>query len=97
MKTKQTKENKMTTENKPKLKMTFSYTLDIDFDKLPKDMQAEYNQAKRVYDDFDATIELETFYEGLAEYINEGGYKDFDQMELVSNMQHEVSQEGVKV
>ena len=97
MKTKQTKENKMTTENKPKLKMTFSYTLDIDFDKLPKDMQAEYNQAKRVYDDFDATIELETFYEGLAEYINEGGYKDFDQMELVSNMQHEVSQEGVKI
>ena len=87
----------MTTENKPKLKMTFSYTLDIDFDKLPKDMQAEYNQAKRVYDDFDATIELETFYEGLAEYINEGGYKDFDQMKLVSNMQHEVSQEGVKI
>ena len=69
--------------NKPKLKMTFSYTLDIDFDKLPKDMQAEYNQAKKVYDDCGDTLELETFYEGLAEHVNEGGYKNFDQMELV--------------
>ena len=87
----------MTTENKPKLKMTFSYTLDIDFDKLPKDMQAEYNQAKKVYDDCGDILELETFYEGLSEHVNEGGYKNFDQMELVSNMQHEVSQQGVKI
>ena len=87
----------MTTENKPKLKMTFSYTLDIDFDKLPNDMQAEYNQAKKVYDDCGDTLELETFYEGLAEHINEGGYENFDQVELLSQMDHEVSEEGIKV
>ena len=81
----------------PKLKMTYSYELEIKFDKLPKDMQEEYRRAKKVYDDCGDTLELETFYEGLAEYVNEGGYKNFDQMELVSNMQHEVSQDGVKV
>mgnify|MGYP003155636984 CR=1 FL=1 len=49
MKTKTNKEEKMTTENKPKLKMTFSHTLEIDFDVLPADMKAEYKQAKKVY------------------------------------------------
>ena len=85
------------TNNKPQLKVNFSYTLDIDFDKLPKDMHAEYNQAKKVYDDCGDTLELETFYEGLAEHINEGGYENFDQVELLSQMDHEVSEEGIKV
>ena len=60
-------------------------------------MQAEYRQAKKVYDDCGDTLELETFYEGLAEHINEGGYENFDQVELLSQMDHEVSEEGIKV
>ena len=83
--------------NQPKLKMTFSYELEIKFDKLPKDMQTEYRQAKKVYDDCGDTLELETFYEGLAEHIYEGGYENFDQVELLSQMDHEVSEEGVKI
>ena len=86
-----------TKDNTPKLKMTYSYELEIKFDKLPKDMQAEYRQAKKVYDDCGDTLELETFYEGLAEHINEGGYENFDQVELLSQMDHEVSEEGVKI
>ena len=34
------------TNNKPQLKVNFSYTLDIDFDKLPLEFQAQYNQPK---------------------------------------------------
>ena len=92
----------MTTQNKPELKMTFSYTLDIDFDKLPKDMQAEYNQAKKVYDDCGDTLELETFYEGLEEYVNEGNYENFDALELTNQLDYDildksVSEKGVQV
>ena len=74
--------------NQPKLKMTFSYELEIKFDKLSKDMQTEYRQAKKVYDDCGDTLELETFYEGLAEHINEGGYENFYQVELLSQIDH---------
>ena len=86
-----------TKDNTPKLKMTYSYELEIKFDKLPKDMQAEYRQAKKVYDDCGDTLELETFYEGLAEHVNEGGYENFDALELANQLDHEVSQEGVKI
>ena len=83
--------------NKPKLKMTFSHTLEIDFDVLPADMKAEYRQAKKVYDDCGDTLELETFYEELQTYINEGNYKNFDDLELINSLDYEVSEEGVKI
>ena len=83
--------------DKPKLKMTFSHTLEIDFDVLPADMKAEYRQAKKVYDDCGDTLELETFYEELQTYVNEGNYKNFDDLELINSLDYEVSEEGVKV
>ena len=85
------------TNNKPQLKVNFSYTLDIDFDKLPLGFQAQYNQAKSTYDDCGDTIELETFYDDLAELVNDGDYDNFDALDPTNRIKTEVNEKGVKV
>jgi len=76
--------------NKPKLKMKFSYILDIDFDKLSKGLQAQYNQAKQTFDNTGSEIELEVFNDDLIEYVNDGEYEEFDAAELMNQMDSEL-------
>ena len=76
------------TNNKPQLKVNFSYTLDIDFDKLPQGFQSQY---------CGDTIELETFYDDLAQFVNEGGYDNFNALELTNRITTEVNEKGIKV
>tara|TARA_R100001509_G_C4793343_1_gene190527 strand:- start:162 stop:422 length:261 start_codon:yes stop_codon:yes gene_type:complete len=85
------------TNNKPQLKVNFSYTLDIDFYKLPQGFQSQYHSAKSIYDECGDTIELETFYDDLAQFVNDGDYDNFGALDLTNRIKTEVSEKGVKV
>ena len=82
-------------KKKPKLSITFSHTLDIDFNKLPIEMQNDYNAAKEIYDNTKDKEQLETFYEELREYINDGEYENFDVLELANSLDQEISDKGI--
>jgi hypothetical protein len=65
MKTKQTKENKMTTQNKPELKMTFSYT-------FYEGLEEYVNEGN--YENFDATeLTNQLDYDILDKSVSEKG------------------------